>query len=235
MLQILVRFVSGISFSIEDIVLAQDKTMDPMITLHGNYGIRESRPVIERDYYFMRHDLSGVTEEGIRSWIRYWQEGNPMALISFEKDRSANVYSRTVDGIKCFDGISSSLSDNKTLYDKEAFQSWKKSLSKYIANNNPLDIPLDRITGLLDNLQYRSLKKRVEEFLIQNEKEFSRINDENRSKVLEYLCGLRNIDSHKKAAKRVFENNTGLTIFELEKVVTRMVYLIVEKEILFLG
>ncbi len=39
----------------------------------------------------------------------------------------------------------------------------------------------------------------------------------NRSKLIHYLCGLRNIDSHKKTAKRVLNNNnTGLTIFELE-------------------
>lgn len=109
MFQVLVRFVSGIPFTIEDIVLAQAEIKESRITLHGNYGIRENSPVTEHNYYSMRHPLSELTEEGVFNWVRWWQKGNLLAIMTFEKNRNGKVYSRVVDGIKCFDGISGSI------------------------------------------------------------------------------------------------------------------------------
>lgn len=232
MFQVLVRFVSGIPFTIEDIVLAQAKIKEPRITLHGNYGIRESNPVTVHDYCSIRHPLSDLSEEGVRSWVRWWQKGNILAIITFEKNRNAKVYSRVVDGIKCFDGISSSLWCN-TLYNEVVFKDWINSLLDYIEREkNPLKIPRDRISGQLNNLNHKSLRTRVKEVLEDNNA-FPKVNSDNRSKIVSYLCNLRNIDSHRSANKKL-ENDTKLSLFELEDIATKMVYLIVDKEVLFL-
>lgn len=233
MIQTLVRFVSGIPFSMKDIVLAPNEILETKIILHGNYGIRENDSVSEKSFFQMRHSLSDLSEEGVRNWVSWWKKGESMAILTFEKNRNKDLYFRIVDGIKCFDGISSSLVSTNILYEKTEFQNWRNSLLEYInQDNNPLNISLDRIKGVLDNLRYKSLKTRVKEFLENNLKEFPKVNSENINDVVNYLCGLRNIDSHKKANHEL-ENKTKLKLFELERIATKIVYLIVDKYILF--
>lgn len=179
----------------------------------------------------MKHKLNTLDDCVIQRWVTMWNSCLSLAIMSFEQNRNASVNQKILEGVKSFDGISSFI-DRETIYDKKLFSEWKKTMISVSSNNlKDLGISTDRFGCLLDNLQMKSLKQRISEVLEDYPEEYPLVNDQNRKDLIKYLCDMRNIDSHKNAIKG-YEKKIDLSLPGIERIVTRMVHVFVEKKVL---
>lgn len=230
MFQALVFFVSGVHFVTEDTHLSSTSLEQEICVIHGRYGLAGSDVFKKEDIASLKHFLSDLTVDGVNKWIEYWDKGFDKGLCLYLEVNDKAIDKRIVKKVKAFDGIYKSLI-NKKLYDDEAFSDWKKDVSIYASKNNPFDISKDRIMSILENLQNESLKKRIENLINDNLSSFSDLSMDNISKVANYMTSLRNIDGHSFCTEPI-QNKTGLSINQIETIADRIVYTIVNNNIL---
>ena len=233
-LQVLLRYMSDISYSLETIKISEEyESKKYEIEINGKFGLNGiAEGPSTSDYINIPQSLSDLNQNSLQKWINEWSKiSSAITTVDLARAKPLNI--QIVEYVKAFDTISSHFRIGSTSSQPETeFDNWKQQILNYIMSCNPFGYSKSRINGLLDNLNRDNLASRITCFLNSNKEEVKGIKETSDiPRISKYLKGMRNADAHPSDFDMLENIPENYDIVRICQIAKDMVRLLINKEI----